>query len=235
MNIRRKLIVSTFLSMCAACAETTALKNFTLIDGAAAQPQPNSALLIVDGCIHWIGSASNLHGHVGNTVDLAQDPKNFTTENVERQLRMYASYGVTSVVSMGSEQPLIADMRAGQRGANRPTMARIFTARRGFIVVGGYHLEVAAHVFYLDDAKALIDAGLSGPAHSVRDKPVDDALIRMMAPTFVFDAPNPMLDDPFFASSVSASVLRTLKDPEFQKRVAAEPDDTQTVGDGTDG
>jgi len=80
----------------------------------------------------------NLHGHVGNSVDLAQDPKNFTRQNVESQLKRYASCGVTSVVSMGSEQPLIMDMRAEQRRTNRPAMTRIFTALRGFTGVGGY-------------------------------------------------------------------------------------------------
>jgi len=42
-----------------------------------------------------------------------------------------------------------------------------------------HHLKVAAHVFYLADAKALIDADLTGLAHSVRDKPVDDELIQI--------------------------------------------------------
>ena len=75
-------------------------------------------------------------------------------------------------------------------------------------------LKVAAHVFYLDDAKALVDAGLDGLAHSVRDKPVDDELIASMKKhgafqeaatltreesTFIFGKPGPMLDDPFFA------------------------------------
>ena len=32
----------------------------------------------------------NLHCHLGNTVDLAQDPKNFTRANVEAQLAQYA-------------------------------------------------------------------------------------------------------------------------------------------------
>src|SRR4030095_731441 len=101
------------------------------------------------------------------------------------------------------------------------------------------HIKVAAHVFYLSDAKALVDAGLNGLAHSVRDKPVDDALIQAMkkrgawqmaatltreASTFVFAKPTPILNDPFFAPSVSAAVLRTLKDPEFQKKNAASPD-----------
>src|SRR5688572_14574071 len=40
--------------------------------------------------------------------------------------------------------------------------------------------KVAAHVYYLDDAKKLVDAGLDALVHSVRDKPVDDALIASM-------------------------------------------------------
>ena len=33
-----------------------------------------------------------------------------------------------------------------------------------------------------------------------------------------------MLNDPFFAPSVSANVLKTLKDAEFQKKMSADPD-----------
>jgi len=302
------------------------LKNFTLIDGASAKPLPNAAMVIVDGRIQWVGPAAklstpagaqttdlagkfvmpgiiNLHGHLGNTIDLTQDPKFFTRENVEHQLKTYASYGVTTMVTMGSEQPLILDLRAEQRKTNRPSMTRIYAAVRGFTGVGGYpttvpgmkgvpyevssvaqvqkdvaelanekadlvkiwvddhlgretkipldlskaiienahkyHLRVSAHIFYLEDAKALVNGGLTGLAHSVRDKPVDDALIAAMkkhgawqqaatlsreASTFLFASASPMLNDPFFAPSVSANVLRTFKDLEFQKRVAAEPD-----------
>ena len=45
-------------------------------------------------------------------------------------------------------------------------------------VVEGAHrsqLRAAAHVFYPEDAKQLVDAGVNGLAHSVRDKPVDQA------------------------------------------------------------
>ena len=100
------------------------------------------------------------------------------------------------------------------------------------------HLKVAAHVFYLDDAKVLVNAGLDALAHSVRDKPVDQALIDAMKKrgvyqlatltrelsTFVFAQPGTMLDDPYLAPSVSGAMLRTLKSAEFQKQVAAEPD-----------
>src|SRR5439155_25261220 len=92
-------------------------------------------IIIVDCRIDWLGPHSqlkvpagaqvthlagkyvmpgiiNLHGHLGNTVGLSQDPKNFTRENVEKQLKLYASYGVTSVLSMGSDQDLVFEMRA---------------------------------------------------------------------------------------------------------------------------
>ena len=76
------------------------------------------------------------------------------------------------------------------------------------------HLKVAAHIFYLDDAKALVNVGLDGLAHSVRDKPVDHALIDAMKKrgvyqlptltrelsTFVFAEPGTMLNDPYLGA-----------------------------------
>ena len=149
MNIRRNLILSALVTVWCGWAETTVLKNFTLIDGASAKRLPNAAMIVVDGRIQWVGpSASlkapagaqtldlagkfvmpgiiNLHGHLGNTVDLAQDPKNFTRANVEKQLKTYANYGVTSMVSMGTEQPMILDMRAEQRRTNRLLETALF-------------------------------------------------------------------------------------------------------------
>jgi imidazolonepropionase-like amidohydrolase len=143
-----------------AAAETTVLKNFTLIDGTGKPPAANSAMILTDGRITWVGAASalkapagaqtvdlsgkyvmpgiiNLHGHLGNVVDLTQDPKFFTKDNVNSQLKMYAQYGVTSMLSMGSDQPLIYEMRAAQR-AGRPNVARIFTAGKGFTGPNGY-------------------------------------------------------------------------------------------------
>jgi imidazolonepropionase-like amidohydrolase len=100
-------------------------------------------------------------------------------------------------------------------------------------------IKVAAHIFYLDDAKALVEAGLDGLAHSVRDKPVDDALIALMKKrgawqaaatltreisTFAWGKPNPVTDDPFFTRGVDAAVLKTLKSSEYQKRIASDAD-----------
>jgi imidazolonepropionase-like amidohydrolase len=52
-------------------------------------------------------------------------------------LKTYAKNGVTAVLSMGSDQPVIFDMRAEQR-AGRPSLTRIYTAGRGFTGKNGY-------------------------------------------------------------------------------------------------
>ena len=41
-------------------------------------------------------------------------------------------------------------------------------------------LRVTAHIFYLDDAKGLLKAGIDAFAHGVRDKDVDDELMAML-------------------------------------------------------
>jgi imidazolonepropionase-like amidohydrolase len=41
-------------------------------------------------------------------------------------------------------------------------------------------LDVFAHVFYLEDARGLVEAGVSALAHSIRDQEIDDALVTMM-------------------------------------------------------
>ena len=41
-------------------------------------------------------------------------------------------------------------------------------------------LRVTAHIFYLDDAKGLMKAGIDAFAHGVRDKDVDDELMAML-------------------------------------------------------
>jgi imidazolonepropionase-like amidohydrolase len=315
------LLLAAFLPAASLHAEVKVLKNFTLIDGTGRSPLPAAAMIIENGRIKWVGAASqlkspasaevvdlsnryvmpgiiNLHGHLGNTVGLEQDAKFFTRENVEKNLKTYASYGVTSVVSMGTDQDLIFKMRDEQR-AGRPSETRIFTAGQGLILKGGYggiagvnqgvssvaevepavaeqakkkvdliklwmddhlgtqkkmpydigqaiiesahrhNLQAAAHIFYLEDAKALVDFGVDGLAHSVRDKPVDDALIAAMkkhrawqmaatlsreASMFIYAHGAPFLNDPFFTRGVSKTVLETLKSPAYQKKITADPE-----------
>ena len=53
-----------------------------------------------------------------------------------------------------------------------------------------HKLRVIAHVFYLDDAKDLVKAGVDGFAHLVRDKEVDDELVSLIKSRGVFVMPN---------------------------------------------
>jgi imidazolonepropionase-like amidohydrolase len=46
----------------------------------------------------------NAHGHVAATVGLRSDPASYTRENLTRQLRTYAQYGITTVFSLGDDQ-----------------------------------------------------------------------------------------------------------------------------------
>ncbi len=323
--MRAFLVAAALMSAISASAEVKVLKNFTLIDGRGGAPLSNAAMVIDNGRITYAGPVAglkvpagaetmdlagkfvmpgiiNLHSHLGNTIDLIQDPKNFTRENLAKNLKTYASYGVTSVVSMGSDPELALTVRNEQR-AGRPSTTRIYSAGRGFTGVDGYPtkamgmkgvpyevksaadgkkgveenaarkvdlikmwvddhlgkepkipielsrpiieaarahgLKSSAHIFYLDDAKKLVAAGLTGLAHSVRDKPVDDELIALMKKkgawqqaatltreisVFIYATPQAFYDDPFFSRSVSPSVIARLKSPEYQKAVRADHD-----------
>ena len=314
-----RLLVLGAITTCVALAEIKVFSGFTLIDGSGSQPLANAAMVVTDGKITAIGPQEkiktpvtaqtfnlngkfimpgiiNLHGHLGNTKGLVQDPINFTRENLKANLDTYAAYGVTSVLSMGSDQPLIFDVRAEQR-ATRPNTTRIFTAGRGFTGKEGYPtkapgmkgvpyeitaesqaeqfvaeqaaknvdlikiwvddhlgkepkielnlskaiidaahkrgLKVGAHIFYLSDAKGLVEAGLDGLAHSVRDKPVDRELIDLMKKkgawqmaatftremsVFVYTKNAPFLNDPFFTKGVTPDVVATLGSKEFQAK-----------------
>jgi imidazolonepropionase-like amidohydrolase len=94
-------------------------------------------------------------------------------------------------------------------------------------------LRVAAHLFYLDDAKALVRAGVDFLAHSIRDVDVDQELINLMVEqnicltptllrevsTFVYESRPIFFDDPFFLQHVDPDVLTQLEDPGRQVQV----------------
>jgi len=145
-----------------AATDVLVLNNFTLIDGRGGPAVADSALIATDGRITWIGPKSelkapagasvqdlsgkfvmpglvDLHTHVSNSDVQMQDPvRFFTREGVTRDLKLYASYGTTTVASLGTDQkPLVYEMREEQR-KGRPTVARIFTAGRGFTVKDGF-------------------------------------------------------------------------------------------------
>lgn len=144
----------------AASAETVVLRHFTLIDGTGRAPVADQALVAVDGKLTWVGPTSRLRAPAGATVEdlrgkyllpglidshihlglvdgITQDLKFQTRENIERQLHLYAAYGITSVQALGTEKDLIFPIRDAER-ATRPNMARVFTAGQGVVFKGSY-------------------------------------------------------------------------------------------------
>jgi imidazolonepropionase-like amidohydrolase len=96
-----------------------------------------------------------------------------------------------------------------------------------------HRLRAIAHIFYLDNAKTLVAQGVDGFAHSVRDQPVDQALLdamkkrgtAQMAATLSREASFtytklPFLDDPFFNRSITPAAYATLTSTERQQKLA---------------
>jgi imidazolonepropionase-like amidohydrolase len=94
--------------------------------------------------------------------------------------------------------------------------------------------RVAAHLYYLADAKDLLRAGADYLAHSVRDADVDRELIDLMkardvclcptlmreVSTFVYESRPGFFDDPFFRSDADPKVLAALSEPSRMAGVA---------------
>jgi imidazolonepropionase-like amidohydrolase len=97
------------------------------------------------------------------------------------------------------------------------------------------HLRVAAHVYYLEDAKQLVAAGVDVLAHGVRDRPVDDDFIQAMkahgtwyVPTlqldesfFVYADHPPWMDTPFFKHSLQPALAAQFDDPTWRAKTLA--------------
>jgi imidazolonepropionase-like amidohydrolase len=107
------------------------------------------------------------------------------------------------------------------------------------------HLRVAAHVYYLADAKAAIKAGVDILAHSVRDRPVDNELIVLMKqrgiwyiPTFTVDesfyiyAEHPsFMQVDFFKVSLPPETLGLLTSDAYARKVESDPQTAQHKAD----
>jgi imidazolonepropionase-like amidohydrolase len=273
----------------------------------ASTPIPKGATVISGEGKTLIPGLINAHGHVGMTRGLKAGPENYTEENILAQLRQYARYGVTTVLSLGSDFEAIFKLR-GPAKPQEPPRAAVFTAGRGFTGKAGYPvvlpgnagvqrevdsveevrtqveelarqkvdmvkvwvddhwghykkirpelyraiiseahkqgLRVMAHLFYLEDAKQLVAAGLDGMAHSVRDREIDDDLIRALKEkktfavptlareesTFIYAQPPAFLDDPFFNRWIAPEIVSQLKDPAYGARVKADPDFSKYPG-----
>jgi imidazolonepropionase-like amidohydrolase len=317
-------IGKTSKTSASSAAPIFAISGVNIWDGSGRAPIRNGVIVVIDGSIESVGPRAsttipkgvtvisgegktlipgliNAHGHVGMTKGLKAGPENYGEENILRQLRQYARYGVTTVMSLGTDFEAIFKLRGPAR-ENETPRATVFTAGRGFTGKAGYPavlpgnagvprevdtveevrknvedlaqqkvdmvkiwvddhwghykkirpdlyraiideahkrgLRVMAHLFYLEDARQLVEAGLDGMAHSVRDREVDDALISLLKAkktfavptlvreesTFVYAEPPAFLDTPFFNRWIDPEIIKQLKDPAYGARVKADPD-----------
>jgi len=132
-----------------ASAQTTAFVGGRLILGGG-EVIERGTLIVAEGRITAVGPADrvtipqaatridatgksimpgliNAHGHVAATQGLRASPEFYTRENLLSQLRTYASYGVTTVYSLGDDQA--AGFALRDEGRTGPLdRARVFVA-----------------------------------------------------------------------------------------------------------
>jgi imidazolonepropionase-like amidohydrolase len=130
-----------------AAAQSTAFVGGRVIDGTG-RVIDNGTVVITGAKITAVGPAStavpagatrvdlkgktilpglvNAHGHVAATTGLRSDPASYTRENLTRQLRTYAMYGITTVFSLGDDQAAGFELR--NENASAVDRARLFVA-----------------------------------------------------------------------------------------------------------
>lgn len=98
-------------------------------------------------------------------------------------------------------------------------------------------MKVAAHVYYLADARRLVNDGVDYLAHSIRDSIIDDALLGAMKsknvvyiPTLVLDkfsyvygAEAPWINDPFFKASLEPGVYEMITAEKYRSDTRNSP------------
>jgi len=277
------LLLLAVANTATAQSSVKAFTNVRLIGTAGETPLGTSVIVVRDGRIVAVGPTArtnipagaqrislggkvvipgliNSHGHV-NTPD---------------DLKTYAAYGVTTVVSLGGESEAVFAARAAQNVAT-VDRARVFVSgpvltprtpdeARTMVegvanqkvdwvkirvddnlgtavkmtpdvyraVIDEAHkrgLRVATHLYYLDDAKALIAAGADFIAHSVRDQKVDDEFVsalkasgRCYTPTlmrevstWVYESTPDFFSDPLFLKHANKEWVTAGRDPTRQQ------------------
>lgn len=95
--------------------------------------------------------------------------------------------------------------------------------------------RVAVHLYYLSDAKAVLDSGADEIAHSIRDLDVDDALIAKLkarnvclvptlmreVSTFVYEKTPDFFSDSLFLAYADMSIVNRMKEPARQQAASS--------------
>lgn len=271
-------------------------------DGTGAPATPNTTIFVREGRIvgvssdgstpagaeivetvdltgrHVIPGLINAHGHVSGLW--ADRSVVGDVARVQGDLELFATYGVTTVNSLGDNDAVLAardqaedtDPRARLLAAGPvieatdPDEARAaalanveagvdwlklrvddnlgtsekmpWEAVQAVLDVGGERdVPVATHLFYLEDAKRLLQMGTSMVAHSVRDADVDEEFLGLLRDTgvcyvptltrelstFVYAERPDFFDDPFFLEHAHAGEMERVSQPAFMQRMAASP------------
>ncbi len=291
------LVLAALLS---AAANAQVYTGARLFDGTGKPAIENAVLVVKDGKVVAAGPASAVKASAGlPTVDLkgktiipgliathvhisdvdGLKPPAYTEANTQRQLALFARYGITTLWSLGGEKPPAFQARDSQ---NTPALKRSRLYLSGDVIVGKTPAEaramvadmagkkvdiikirvddqlktatkmtpdvykavieeahkrglpVAAHIFYLEDAKGLLKAGVDFIAHSVRDQEVDAEFLSLMKQrnvpycptltreisTFIYESTPPWFSDPFFTREADPAVVAQLQEPKRQQAMA---------------
>ena len=302
------LATLTAFSLLSTQAQTVALTGARLIDGTGRAPVEQATVVIANGRIGAAGPASsvkipagatrldmpgktimpgivNAHGHL--SFDRSDRPGR---DRLTGQLKVYADYGVTTAVILGTGQGDLEDavkLREEQdhAGLDRarvyaagPSLRNLKTAEEARTKVDAYAdakadlikihitgspedtqppvykvlideahkrgLRVAAHLFYIKDARGLLDAGVDVIAHSIRDQAVDAAIIADIKkrgvgyiPTltrdlaiFTYESKPVFFTDPFFLRRVDfyGQQMKELSEPAQQEKIRKNPEAQST-------
>ena len=103
-------------------------------DGLIADVGPAASVRVPDGATRidvrgktLMPGLVNAHGHLSAVDGLKSGPQYYTREHLVRQLRAYATYGVTTVFSLGDDRADAFALRAEQATAP-PARARVYVA-----------------------------------------------------------------------------------------------------------
>jgi imidazolonepropionase-like amidohydrolase len=154
-KIRLLLQMTGALVCSAAIAQNNGLvllKNATVIDGTGSSPLANTDILVTGGKIASIQknikadgareidltgktvmpSLVCAHAHVGTLKGITSSADNYTRENLLRHLKKYEDYGVSAVLAMGTDRPLIFNGFTDSTQAGLLPGARLYSAGYGF-------------------------------------------------------------------------------------------------------